>query len=40
MKYVKYGKVFSGETFKRVLPRLEFLKLSMTILEIKKLIVD
>ena len=38
MKMVKYGKYHSGETLRRVFPRLELLKQSMTILDIKKFI--
>lgn len=40
MKPVKYGKGISGETLRKVFPRLEMLKLSMTILDIKKFVVN
>ena len=36
MKSFKTGKLLSGSTIPRVLPRLEFLKASMTIMQIKK----
>jgi hypothetical protein len=40
MKPVKYGKYPSGESLRRVFPRLEYLSNSMTILDIKKFIVE
>jgi hypothetical protein len=40
MKPVKYGKLISGETINRVLPRFEFFTLSTTILEIKKFMLE
>ena len=40
MKPVKYGKLISGETINRVLPRFEFFSLETTILEIKKFMLE
>lgn len=40
MKMVKYGKNISGETLRRILPRMELLKETMTILDIKKYIFN
>jgi len=38
MKQVKSGKNILGEHYSRTLPRLEFVNLDMTILDIKKMI--
>lgn len=40
MKMVRYGKYPSGESLRKVFPRLEYLKQSMTILDIKKYFVS
>lgn len=40
MKLTKYGKSISGETLARVVPRLEYLNLDMTVLDIKKMIFE
>jgi hypothetical protein len=36
MKPVRYGKTFCGETINKVLPRMEYFKQSMTIMEVKR----
>lgn len=38
MKMVKYGKSISGEHASKSLPKLEYLPLNMTIMELKKMI--
>jgi len=40
MKPVKYGKYISGDSLNKVLPRLEYLKLSMTIFELKQYVLE
>lgn len=40
MKTVKYGKIISGESIPKVLPRLEYFKNSTSILDIKRFVAQ
>lgn len=40
MRMVKYGKSVSGEHATKCLPKLEYLPLNMTVLELKKMIYE
>jgi hypothetical protein len=40
MKPVRYGKSLSGDTLSKVLPIIEYTKLSTTIIELKRQVLD